>query len=320
MTLGERIYRLRRRAGWSQEELADRCGVSRQSVSKWESGQSTPDLEKLVQLSRTFDVTTDYLLLGEEDEPAQPEPEPAPPPGPSAAGEEPPPEAAQQRSEEGAGDVRDVLHDIGNLLFAEREADPEPYYLSGEGAQAYLTAHAGCRRRNGMGTGLCILSPAGLMVLEGLAMMGVLPLTEDAAAGLGVTLLLVCVAAGVGLFSLAEAQLRPWKFLRREPLRLEEGLAPWLEQEAARGAARGRMQDGIGVMFCILSGAPMLLAATVFGDESGMAMLSVGQLLALVAVGVFLMVDGACKPAYDCLLERGECSPKKKRKRRKKQE
>lgn len=172
MTLGERIYRLRRRAGWSQEELADRCGVSRQSVSKWESGQSTPDLEKLVQLSRTFDVTTDYLLLGEEDEPAQPEPEPAPPPGPSAAGEEPSPEAARPRPEEGAGDVRDVLHDIGNLLFAEREADPEPYYLSGEEAQAYLTAHAGCRRRNGLGTGLCILSPAGLMILEGLAMMG----------------------------------------------------------------------------------------------------------------------------------------------------
>ena len=62
MILADKIMELRKKAGWSQEELAAQLGVSRQSVSKWEGAQSVPDMEKIVQLSRLFDVTTDYLL------------------------------------------------------------------------------------------------------------------------------------------------------------------------------------------------------------------------------------------------------------------
>ena len=62
MTLAQKIMELRKRRGWSQEELAQQLEVSRQSVSKWESGASMPDLEKIVRLSQLFDVTTDYLL------------------------------------------------------------------------------------------------------------------------------------------------------------------------------------------------------------------------------------------------------------------
>ena len=64
MNLADRIQQLRKRKGISQEELADRIGVSRQAVSKWESGQTSPDLEKIVLLSEFFEVTTDYLLKG----------------------------------------------------------------------------------------------------------------------------------------------------------------------------------------------------------------------------------------------------------------
>ncbi len=62
MILADKIIRLRRKNGWSQEELADKMNVSRQAVSKWESAQSIPDLEKILQLSTLFGVTTDYLL------------------------------------------------------------------------------------------------------------------------------------------------------------------------------------------------------------------------------------------------------------------
>ena len=61
MKVAERIQALRKAKGISQEELADKLGVSRQAVSKWESGQSSPDLEKIILLSTCFDVTTDYL-------------------------------------------------------------------------------------------------------------------------------------------------------------------------------------------------------------------------------------------------------------------
>lgn len=66
MTIADRIQSLRKSKGVSQEELADRIGVSRQAVSKWESEQSTPDVEKIVLLSNYFEVTTDYILKGIE--------------------------------------------------------------------------------------------------------------------------------------------------------------------------------------------------------------------------------------------------------------
>lgn len=64
MNIGDRIQQLRKTAGISQEELADKTGVSRQAVSKWESGQSIPDMEKIILLSDYFETTTDYLLKG----------------------------------------------------------------------------------------------------------------------------------------------------------------------------------------------------------------------------------------------------------------
>ena len=62
MILADKIIENRKKNGWSQEELADRLGVSRQSVSKWESAQAMPDMKKILLLSEVFDVSTDYLM------------------------------------------------------------------------------------------------------------------------------------------------------------------------------------------------------------------------------------------------------------------
>lgn len=66
MNIADRIQNLRKSKGISQEELADKIGVSRQAVSKWESEQSMPDIEKIILMSDFFEVTTDYLLKGIE--------------------------------------------------------------------------------------------------------------------------------------------------------------------------------------------------------------------------------------------------------------
>ena len=66
MNMADRIQSLRKSKGISQEELADQIGVSRQAISKWESEQSTPDLNKIILLSDYFEVTTDYILKGIE--------------------------------------------------------------------------------------------------------------------------------------------------------------------------------------------------------------------------------------------------------------
>lgn len=68
MILADKILNLRKKNGWSQEELAEKLNVSRQSVSKWESAQSTPDLERLLQMSTIFGVSLDYLVKDEIEE------------------------------------------------------------------------------------------------------------------------------------------------------------------------------------------------------------------------------------------------------------
>lgn len=65
MIFADKLIQLRKKAGWSQEELAEQMNVTRQSVSKWEGAQSVPDLEKIIHLSNLFGVSTDYLLKDE---------------------------------------------------------------------------------------------------------------------------------------------------------------------------------------------------------------------------------------------------------------
>ena len=73
MILADKIIENRKKNGWSQEELAEQLGVSRQPVSKWESAQSVPDMKKILQLAEIFGVTTDYLLKDDIEASAPPE-------------------------------------------------------------------------------------------------------------------------------------------------------------------------------------------------------------------------------------------------------
>ena len=79
MNLSEKISYCRKKAGMSQLDLADALGVSRQAVSKWETGESNPDVTKLPQMAALFGVTTDYLL---SDEPVEKNAEPSEAPEP----------------------------------------------------------------------------------------------------------------------------------------------------------------------------------------------------------------------------------------------
>lgn len=84
MKLSEKILYCRRKAMLSQEALAERIGVSRQAISKWETGEATPEVTKLLQLAQTFSVTTDWLLSDDDPVP-ETSPEPLPETAPDAA-------------------------------------------------------------------------------------------------------------------------------------------------------------------------------------------------------------------------------------------
>lgn len=72
MNIGSKISQCRKRAGISQEKLAEQLNISRQAVSRWETGEAMPDIEKVVRLSHIFGVSTDYLLLDEQEEAVSP--------------------------------------------------------------------------------------------------------------------------------------------------------------------------------------------------------------------------------------------------------
>ena len=65
MILADKIILERKKNGWSQEELADKLGVTRQAVSKWEGAQTMPDLQRILEMSRLFQVSVDYLIKEE---------------------------------------------------------------------------------------------------------------------------------------------------------------------------------------------------------------------------------------------------------------
>jgi len=66
--IAERLQELRKKAGYSQEQVAEMLGLSRQAISKWESGQGKPEIDNIVKLTEIYNVSADYILLGTEKE------------------------------------------------------------------------------------------------------------------------------------------------------------------------------------------------------------------------------------------------------------
>jgi hypothetical protein len=245
MLLADKIVTLRKRAGWSQEELAAQLGVSRQSVSKWEGAQSVPDMQKVVQMSRLFGVTTDYLL---KEELGEPEPAPA----------------------ESAAPLRCVT--------MEQAAD----YLA-------------------------------LLLLAALSDRPGAAISENAAAGIGLCVLLVLVAAAVAVFITCAAQVKAYAFLESEPFETAYGVTGMVRERRAAFAPRHTRGRVAGTVLCILSAVPLFIAVCLDGPD----LLYVGAvclLLALAGVGSAVFVSGGVYwAAMDRLLEEGDYVRPRKR-------
>lgn len=75
MNIAERLQELRKKAGYSQEQVAEMLGISRQAISKWESGQGNPEIDNVIKLTEIYHVSADYILLGQESNPIVSTPE-----------------------------------------------------------------------------------------------------------------------------------------------------------------------------------------------------------------------------------------------------
>ena len=145
MILAEKIMSLRKRLGWSQEELAQQLGVSRQSVSKWEATNAMPDITKVVQMSELFGVSVDYLLKDNADD-------------------EQNLSLLVDNQESGEAYTSNSRSDA-NVLVASESSDVRKVSL--EEASEYTNLVAQSSSAMALGVALCTWSPIVLFVLEG---------------------------------------------------------------------------------------------------------------------------------------------------------
>lgn len=267
MILADKIVTLRKRAGWSQEELAAQLGVSRQSVSKWEGAQSVPDMQKVVQMSRLFGVTTDYLLKEE----------------------------------------------LGEPELAPAEPDAPLRCVTMEQAADYLSLRRAAAPKLALATLLCVLSPVALLLLAALSDRPGAALSENAAAGIGLCVLLVLVAAAVAVFITCAAQVKAYAFLETEPFETAYGVTGMVRERRAAAAPEHTRGTVAGTVLCILSAVPLFIAVCLNGPDL-LYVAAVCLLLVFAGLGSALFVyGGVYQAAMDRLLEEGDYIRPRKR-------
>lgn len=295
MTLSEKILMLRKQKGWSQEELAEQVGVSRQSVSKWESGTSLPDLNRILDLSRLFSVSTDFLL--KEEEVMEEEPEPPDPEQGTCSGEKPE-DGAEEQVLEGEWVTPEEMEDENGKYYRR---------VSFSEALDYLEQMGEYGRQVGRGVMLCIYAPAALMgsVAAVSLAMGNSVRAENVAGGLGTMLLLLLVAWAVTIFIGSGSKIEKYQYLSKKHYILEPGVAEAVQEEKEAFENIYRKSMMVGICMCIVSVIPVLLAG-IFDSQEVLVLMGVVLMFLIVGVGVHLIVSATVvREVQETLLKRG---------------
>ena len=263
MIFADKLICLRKKAGWSQEELAERLSVTRQSVSKWEGAQSFPDIGKIVQLSQLFGVSTDYLL---KDELEQADSTPC------------------------------------------NESVPALRRVTMEQASEYLSLRRAAAPRLALATFLCVVSPTALLLLSALSEAGRVAMSENAAAGFGLLILLALVAAGVILFLSSANKVKDYEYLDKESFETEYGVEGMVRERQRDFREIYNRLNIVGTTLCILSVMPLFAAMALSASEV-LLIAGVCLLLIIAACGCIAFVYGGVQQsAMQRLLEEGAYS------------
>ena len=281
--LSEKIINLRKSRGWSQEELAEKLDVSRQSVSKWESGVSNPELDKIVAMSTLFGVSTDYLLKDA-----------------TAAENEP---------------IRDFARGDADEEVVEEIITEEPIptrEVSAAEAEEYLTAVKKAGPRIALGVLLCILSPVALILLCGLADFRLL-MSEGVAAACGLLMLFVFVGAAIAFFIPTGMSLSKYEYLEKNVLILPEWLETTLREEYEANNKKELLRITAGILCCLFGALLLIVVSCLFPIFEELILACTAALLVFVAIGVYIIVRTCyLRGAYQKLLQLEEYTEKHK--------
>ncbi|MBR3126126.1 MAG: helix-turn-helix transcriptional regulator [Mogibacterium sp.] len=268
MILADKIIENRKKNGWSQEELADKLGVSRQSVSKWEGAQAVPDMKKILQMSEVFGVSTDYLLRDDMEEPQVPDTAPV---------------------------------DNG-LEETVRE-------VSMEEANAFLEHNEKAASSISTGVMMCILSPVILILMGGLAEAEKISMNETIAEMAGTMILLVIIAAAVGIFLMTGMRGKQYEYLENLDIDTAYGVSGMAKERRAQYADKHSRLLIVGIMLCIIAAIPMLMLSmsNYSNNTDVLPIIGVDAMLITIAVGVKMIVLTCIRhDGYDKLLEEGD--------------
>lgn len=306
MILSEKITELRKKNGWSQEELAERLDVSRQAVSKWESAQSVPDLNRVLQLAEVFGVSTDYLLKDDMGEPAAEEPLPE--------------DTGRTLRKVSLAEAQDYLRYRGKC--ASRISLGVLMCIVSPIAAILLAA--------GRETGRFALSEWGT---------GLFRLSEEQTAALGLLPMFLLIGGAVALFVVSGLSGKRFEFMDKEAFETEYGVTGFVREQRERGQGAFVARLVVGVALCVLSVIPIFVAMLLPGDgrtsedvlravsempgvgtftlngspSDFRYALAAAALLCMVAAGVWLIVRaGIVRGGYSALLQEGDYSLERK--------
>ena len=278
MILADKIINLRKKNGWSQEELAEKLGVTRQSISKYEGAQSIPDLDKILKLSEIFGVTTDYLIKDELEE------------------EEYAPSQMQEN---------------------ESESDRSVHKVTMEMANEYLQIIDWSAGKTAFATMLCILSPIVLLMLGAMSEMPNYHISENATAGIGICVLIVLIAIAVTIFILCGMKTKKYEFMEKEDIETAYGVSGMVKEKRDAYHSPYVTQLVIGITCCICSVIPLFGTLAVSESDFYMVS-AVCMLLTLVAIGTYFIVRSAAKMnAVNQLLDEEDYTRQKKHENKK---
>lgn len=278
MILANKIINLRKKNGWSQEELAEKLGVTRQSISKYEGAQSIPDLDKILKLSEIFGVTTDYLIKDELEEE----------------------EYASSQMQEN-----------------ESESDRSVHKVTMEMANEYLQIIDWTAGKTAFATMLCILSPIVLLMLGAMSEMPNYHISENAAAGIGICVLIVLIAIAVTIFILCGMKTKKYEYMEKEDIETAYGVSGMVKEKRDAYHSPYVTQLVIGITCCICSVIPLFGTLAVSESDFYMVS-AVCMLLTLVAIGTYFIVRSAAKMnAMNQLLEEEDYTRQKKHENKK---
>lgn len=280
MILADKIIDLRKKAGWSQEQLAEKIGVSRQSISKWESAQSIPDMNKLLLLSQIFNVSTDYLLKDEME------------------------------VEEAAPGLRETS--------VSTETGEELLPVSMEQAVEFLACNEKGAFKVALGVLLCILCPVVLILLAGAGEAGKIPLTEDQGSMLGLIVLMSMITTGVVLFVHTGIRNGKFDYIREKSIDTAYGIDGMVKDRMQKYEGTRTKDLIVGIGMCVASCIPIFVFGFIGEENDFLGCVAVACLLTLVAVGVFHIVKTGCIwGGFQALLEEGDYTRESKRYARK---